>query len=502
MRLIRIREGKTILLVPDFSQYARQGTYDPSKTPVFYNPKMEFSRDLGVIVLEAYSKTVHRNMIICDPLAGVGARGIRYAKEVGSVAKSVVSDLNKDAIPIIIENVKINGLEKLVEIHCKDANSLLAKHSEPGERFDFIDLDPFGTPVPFLDSAIRAIKSKGLIAITATDTAPLCGVYPKACFRKYGAFPLRGEFCHEVGLRILIGAVVLGSIRQDFGATVLLSYSVDHYFRAYIQVNLGAKKADTAASLMGFILYCPSCGWREVIPLNGDFLKLCPFCQKKCSRAGPLWCGTLADKAFLMSVMNQDLSALILIGAVVLGSIRQDFGATVLLSYSVDHYFRAYIQVNLGAKKADTAASLMGFILYCPSCGWREVIPLNGDFLKLCPFCQKKCSRAGPLWCGTLADKAFLMSVMNQDLSALNSKKRIEKLLTVLIQESEMPPTYYSVDFLSSILKRSPSSISSILEGLREKGYSASPTHFNSKAFKTKAPLDVIMKVIESSPHR
>lgn len=390
LKLIRIREGKTILLVPDFSQYARKGAYDPSKTPVFYNPKMEFSRDIAVVALEAYSKIIHHSMTICDPLAGVGARGIRYAKEVEGITKSLVSDLNKEATPIMIENVKINGLEDTVEVCCKDANVLLAKHSEPGERFDFIDLDPFGTPVLFLDSAIRAIKSGGLIALTATDTAPLCGVYPKSCLRKYGAFPLRGEFCHEVGLRVLIGAAVFASIRQDFGVTVLLSYSVDHYFRAYIQLSLGAKKADAAASLLGYILYCPNCGWRDVTPLN-------------------------------------------------------------------------------------------------------ENIP------NLCPSCQKKCSRAGPLWCGPLADRTFLMTMKSQEISWLNSRKRIEKLLNLLIEESEMPPTYYSADFLSSILRKSPPSISLIVERLRAKGYAASPTHFNPKAFKTDAPLDVIMKVIGSS---
>ena len=149
MRLIEVKEGETRLFVPDFTEYARKGAYDPSRAPVFYNPKMEFSRDLAVLALRSYINRINRSVIVCDPLAGVGVRGIRYAKEVEGVEKSTVGDLNKDAIPIILKNVKLNGLEEKVEVEHRDANLLLAAHSEPGKRFDFIDLDPFGTPFSF-----------------------------------------------------------------------------------------------------------------------------------------------------------------------------------------------------------------------------------------------------------------------------------------------------------------------------------------------------------------
>lgn len=390
MKLIGIKEGKTSLLVPDFTEYARKGTYEPSRATVFYNPKMEFCRDLAVLFLKSYAAKINRSLTVCDPLAGVGVRGLRYAKEVELVEKSVVGDLNKEAIPIILENIRINKLENKVEVEHKDANLLLAIHSEPGKRFDFIDLDPFGTPIHFLDSSVRAIKNNGVIAITATDTAPLCGVYIRSCLRKYGAFPLRSEFCHEVGLRILIGSVVFTSMKEDFGTKVLLSYSVDHYFRAYLQLDLGVRKADLSASSLGYVLYCPNCSWRDTAPLN---------------------------------------------------------------------------------------------------------IPTA----KSCPSCQKPLKRAGPLWCGPLGDRHFLKSMMEQDLSSLNTKKRIEKMLHLLVEELGMPPTYYSVDLLSSKLKRSPPSLSSIIERLKERGYIASPTHFNPKAFKTDAPLHVVMETIREA---
>lgn len=40
--------------------------------------------------------------------------------------------------------------------------------------FDIIDLDPYGTAVPFLESAISCLEDGGLLAVTYTDLAVLC----------------------------------------------------------------------------------------------------------------------------------------------------------------------------------------------------------------------------------------------------------------------------------------------------------------------------------------
>ena len=37
--------------------------------------------------------------------------------------------------------------------------------------FQWIDLDPFGSPVGFLDTAIQSISRSGVLEVTATDTA-------------------------------------------------------------------------------------------------------------------------------------------------------------------------------------------------------------------------------------------------------------------------------------------------------------------------------------------
>ncbi len=135
-----------------------------------------------------------------------------------------------------------------------DANRLMA---EKFRYFDFLDLDPpFGSPVGFLDTALRSVRRKGVLAVTATDTGGvLCGAYRNACLRKYLAEPLRGgELCHEAGLRILIGTVVRYAAKYDLGGVeVLLAYHRDHYFRAFLRLKSGARNADESLSNLGYL---------------------------------------------------------------------------------------------------------------------------------------------------------------------------------------------------------------------------------------------------------
>lgn len=67
-----------------------------------------------------------------------------------------------------------------------------------------IDLDPYGTAVPFLESSLSAMQNGGLMCVTFTDMAVLCARKPHVCFYKYGAAPLPKKYCHEMALRIVL----------------------------------------------------------------------------------------------------------------------------------------------------------------------------------------------------------------------------------------------------------------------------------------------------------
>lgn len=296
-----VQEGKVKVLAPKLSAFVKSPSeYAPSKAPVFYNPIMELNRDIAVLALQAYQRILRRELSVCEPLAGCGIRGIRFAEEVEGVKNVVVNDINVKAFQLASYNVQLNGLSKRVTVKNKDANFLLSSYGAPRKRFDVIDIDPFGSPVPYLDSAIRALRNGGLLALTATDMAPLCGVHPKACIRKYGGKPLRTEYCHELAVRLLAGRLATTAAKYDIGVNIVFSHCTDHYIRVYAIIKHGAKKADENLKNMGYIFHCFKCFHREA--KKGLFIAYasgkCIECGSKMNVAGPLWLGKIFDGQF------------------------------------------------------------------------------------------------------------------------------------------------------------------------------------------------------------
>ena len=53
--------------------------------------------------------------------------------------------------------LKVGSLNK-----CPICSSALYAHRESSQRFDVIDLDPYGTAAPFIDGAVQAISDGGM----------------------------------------------------------------------------------------------------------------------------------------------------------------------------------------------------------------------------------------------------------------------------------------------------------------------------------------------------
>jgi len=386
-----VAEGEVKVLVPKLEAFVEKPQdYAPSKAPVFYNPVMELNRDFAVLAMQAYQCMVKREIVVCEPLAGCGIRGIRFAKEVEGVKNVLVNDINEKAFHLIKYNIEMNGLNKRVNAMNEDANFLLACYGAPRKRFDAVDIDPFGSPTPFLDSAIRAIRDGGFLALTATDMAPLCGVYPKACLRKYGGKPLRTEYCHEIAVRLVIGCLAVTAAKYGIGVSPLFSHSTDHYLRVYAVLKHGAEKADRSLSEMGCILHCFNCLHRETLNTN----------------------------------------------------------------------------------------SLIGHGGKCLECG-------------------SKLDLAGPLWLGKLFDEDFCGLMENEaKKKRLKFKGRIQKILALIREECDAPATYYVLDKLCDKMDLPVPSVKKVLYLLKEKGFQASPTHFNPKGLRTNASAVEMEKLL------
>jgi tRNA (guanine26-N2/guanine27-N2)-dimethyltransferase len=385
-----IVEGKIRVLVPKLEAYGVvPSDYAPSKAPVFYNPVMEFNRDLTVLVFKAYQHLVNHEISICEPFTSQGIRGIRFAVEVDGVTKVLLSDISTTALELAKHNVELNKLENIITLKHKDANCILSSNASPKKRFDIIDIDPFGTPVPYLDSAFRALKNNGLLAATATDLAPLCGVHAKACIRKYGGKPLRTEYCHELAVRLLAGCMASLAAKHDIGIRILFSHSTDHYIRVYAQIGYGCQKGDESLKNTGYILHCFNCLHREI----------------------------------------------------------------------THHIFG----------KSDA-----------------------------CPECGSKMEFAGPLWIGSISDSTFIdLIIQENQKTAFKNSAKITKLLTLSKNEAGAPETYYVIDKLGRKLKLPAPSVQAVLTVLKDNGFQAVATHFNTRGIKTDAPTLIMQKILE-----
>ncbi|USN45330.1 MAG: hypothetical protein H6502_04720 [Candidatus Woesearchaeota archaeon] len=239
--------------------------------PVFYNPRMQFNRDVSVAVVNAYFSSP---FTVGLPLAGSGVRGLRMAKECARVEHISMNDHNPVFVTSVKQSIKENKFAlKQFSLSSVDANEFLLA----SKGFDYVDIDPFGSPNQFLGAALSRTRRGGIVAVTATDTSALCGTYRDACKRKYWANPLHDEEMHEIGLRILVRKVQLLGAQFDKALTPVLSYTLDHYMRGFFRFETGKKKVD--AILEQHQLY-----------------------EKNGKQYGPIWTGPLKDAALIAKI--------------------------------------------------------------------------------------------------------------------------------------------------------------------------------------------------------
>lgn len=282
----KVKEGKTTF-------FAHLAKVVSKELPIFYNPVMQMNRDIAVLLLASQKK----GLVTSDPLAGTGVRSLRFLKELPKIVKKVkVNDGNTKFPALFKKQLKLNKLSsKKAEISNQEASKYLLDN--PGA--DYVDIDPFGSPNPFLDAACKTIARDGILAVTATDTGALAGTFPDACRRKYWAKPLKNELMHEIGLRILIRKVQLIGMQYERALIPIFSHASDHYYRTYLHAEKSKKYVKIMTAQHGYLLYCPACMDRAVSSLN---VAVC-LCGSKMLAAGPMWLGDLWNHALVRRML-------------------------------------------------------------------------------------------------------------------------------------------------------------------------------------------------------
>ena len=194
-----------------------------SADKIFYNPEMRFCRSFSSLAVGAIGEKLN----VLDGFCASGIRGIRYAKENKNVSSVTFLDWSKNAIALAKKNAAKNKISaRKAKIVNDDIVKFLVADATDFE-FNFIELDPFGTPAPYLFAVFFRMNQSGTktfyLSATATDTAVLCGHEKTACLKNYHAKSLNNEFTHENGLRILIRRIAEAASEFNFGISPLVS---------------------------------------------------------------------------------------------------------------------------------------------------------------------------------------------------------------------------------------------------------------------------------------
>ncbi|KAL6842131.1 hypothetical protein ACP4OV_028110 [Aristida adscensionis] len=310
-----IREGRAEIFADDSNS-------------VFYNKAQVYNRDLSIAVLRSFiSKRLEEHATqlrkgrntetlqnvtgraeetamskqaeykapkVLEALAASGLRAIRYALEVDGIGEVVAIDNNEVAIEACKKNIQHNGSLASLKVvpHLADARVYMLSHPK---EFDVVDLDPYGSPAVFLDSAVQCVADGGVLMCSATDMAVLAGGNAEVCFSKYGSYPLRGKHCHEMALRILLACIESHAIRS--ASTVKSSpLKLSHVYQctgchSFHLQSIGRINSKDKKNI-ALPNFCPT--------LPED----CSECGHKFVMGGPIWSDPIHDKdwtAFMLS---------------------------------------------------------------------------------------------------------------------------------------------------------------------------------------------------------
>lgn len=281
-RWVQIVEGSTRLFVPEVSISSKV----PPSYPAFYNKLAKINRDISVAVVSS-----SKGRTYADLMCGIGARSVRIAFESGKELSFLANDINKRAVLACKKNSRVNDVEKLFSFKSQDVKILLSKLIVHGDMYDYVDIDPFGSPARYIQDSVQVLNDDGILSVTATDTAVLCGSKTKTLKRRYHSSMVENSFKHEAGIRILAGFISRIAGIVDIAINPVLCHSTNHYIRVYCKIKRSACLSEKNIQAIGYILRCKSCN--EFF--SSSRIERCSFCSSETLATGPLWISELLD---------------------------------------------------------------------------------------------------------------------------------------------------------------------------------------------------------------
>ena len=313
------REGRTLTRVSSLPNSESKGPAAKSKDSVFHNPAMAGSRTRSVLLM---AHAIESGMLgdseirALDGLSASGLRARRWLNELPSNSSSrliaTVGDMEQNALDW--------AMKTEAEFPSKNGefNSLLGdlRASVISQGWHWVDIDPFGSPVPFLDTAIQSLARRGVLEVSATDTAALTGSSKNPLMRRYGARVRLDKLKHDSGLRVLMATVARAAARHDRSIIPLLAIWDSHHLRVSVRVLRLMEGANNLEASLGWRVYNPTKEEVEASTNSGllpkdsgadlpirCFLPLShPVAREDKRISGPMWIGPMGDKDVMASM--------------------------------------------------------------------------------------------------------------------------------------------------------------------------------------------------------
>ena len=176
-------EGATLIQLDNNIENDVIGPSTKDYEKVFYNPAMSGSRTRSIILMKHIIESGYlgdSEIYAIDGLAASGLRARRWLNELPEKLvnrlRVTVCDMNENSIKRAMGNHQRfppNNGGGVLNWRQGDLRSAVLD-----QGWHWVDVDPFGSPMPFLDTAIQSLAKKAILEISATDTACLLYTSP------------------------------------------------------------------------------------------------------------------------------------------------------------------------------------------------------------------------------------------------------------------------------------------------------------------------------------
>ena len=316
-------EGRTIIHLKQQQERPTHMPRGPAKNTGqgFLNPAMAPARTRSVLLLadaleNGWLVAGEKPIRVLDALCATGVRVRRWRNEIPANLQQRLrisaNDLDEFALnwtrishithpPEVIvdqefEDDRYNRIPSGEIINGIHIQQLDARVAMMESAFQWVDLDPFGSPVSFLDSAIQCLSRSGVLEVTATDTAALTGSSPSSMARRYGAKGLVDIYAHDAAVRILLGLIATSAARIDKKIKPILALFDGHHVRVSVQLKTSKEGASEITQNMGWRVRGEDVPYRFVTHPNADQLE---------NASGPMWIGPLWDAEIAGRITEQ-----------------------------------------------------------------------------------------------------------------------------------------------------------------------------------------------------